>query len=216
MLYDEPWTSHTPDYTLAEQGFGPGYDFLTTAGRLLDLFKPAVPLFAQLAQSSLFKVGPVGPGSWGELFGNKVARTKVASGSVAVEQKHALHTLDALIALNKKAGGVPVVFGCRYVAQSRALLAMNRGPKTFVISVDGVWNKATMKFLEAIPAMMAAEGIPFTQHWGKVNGGTPAQVLASHGVNVGEWIAARHTLMPDPVDRAMFTNDYMRERGLDL
>ena len=53
-----------------------------------------------------------------------------------------------------------------------------------------------------IPAAMDAQGIPFTQHWGKTNGYTPARVQTMFGPDYNAWIAARHTLLPDPADGA--------------
>ncbi|MDB5704726.1 MAG: FAD-binding protein [Sphingomonas bacterium] len=215
MMFEQPWQQgYQPDYRMAEAKFGPGYDFLSTLGRLLDVFKPGVPLVAQVAKAELFDTRPR-TASWGELFGFKTPRTLVASGSVAVPLERALETLDILIALNKTVGPAPLVFGCRYVAKSKALLAMNRFDTTFVVSIDGVYNKTSLAFFAAVPKAMEAAGIPFGQHWGKANDYTPARVRAAFGSNLDDWIAARHELLPDPADRAMFTNDYMRKRGLD-
>ena len=215
LMYEESWpTGYQPNYGLKQSNFGPGYDFLTTAGALLDTFEPAVPLFAQIARTGLFAKG-THLGSWGEQFGYKAPRTKVASGSVAVAHADALATLDALIQLNADIGPVPLVFGCRYVAKSNAFLAMNRFETTFVISLDGVWNQKSLAFFNAIPTWLADAGITFTQHWGKSNAWTPARVRSVFGDDYDKWIAARHHLLPDPQDRAMFTNIYMQERGLD-
>jgi len=216
LMYERPWKAgYAPDYRLADSTFGPGYDFLTVVGRLLDVFKPAVPFFAQVAKGQLFDTS-ARTGSWGEIFGFKVTRTKVASGSVAVPLERALATLDLLIGLNQDIGPAPLVFGCRYVAKSPALLAMNRFDTTFVVSIDGVHNKTSMNFFDAIPARMEAAGIPFTQHWGKVNGYTPARVAATFGSDFSNWVAARHVLLPDAADRALFSNSYMKARGLDI
>jgi hypothetical protein len=73
-----------------------------------------------------------------------------------------------------------------------------------------------MNFFDAIPARMEAAGIPFTQHWGKVNGYTPARVAATFGSDFSNWVAARHVLLPDAADRALFSNSYMKARGLDI
>ena len=215
LMYEEPWPAgYQPNYGLKESKFGPGYDFLSTAGALLDIFQPAVPLFAQIARAELFEKGTQ-HGSWGELFGYKAHRTKAASGTVAVGHADGLAALDALFELNADIGPAPLAFGCRFVAKSQALLAMNRFDTTMVIGLDGVWNHETRAFFDAIPAKMEAAGITFTQHWGKSNAWTQARVQAVYGANYDTWIEARHQLLPDPADRAAFTNDYMRERGLD-
>jgi FAD/FMN-containing dehydrogenase len=214
QMYEQPWPAgYRPDYRTRQDGFGPGFDFISVAGRALDLFRNLVPLFANLVSQQMFKLG-LTTGSWGEIFGYKTMRTKVASGSVAVPAARVLDALDALIALNKEIGPVPLVFGCRYQRKSPALLAINRWDPTAVISIDGIYNPSSLKFLDAVPARMEAKGIPFAQHWGKINGYTPARVEAAFGQDRDKWLAARHALLPDPVDRVLFENDFVRRAGL--
>ncbi len=215
LMYERPWApSHRPDYRMAESTFGPGYDFLSVVGQLLELFTPIVPFFSQVAKDTMFDT-TTRTGSWGEIFGYKAPRTKVASGALAVPIDRALDALDALMEINDAVGPTPVVFGCRYVKKSPALLAMNRYDTTFVVSIDGVFNNTTLAFFDAIPAKMEAEGIPFTQHWGKTNGMNPARMQASFGADFTAWKNARQQLLPNAADRDLFTNDYMRARGLD-
>jgi hypothetical protein len=214
LMYEKQWQAgYVPDYRMAASKFGPGYDFLSVAGLLLDVFQAGVPLFAQIARAQLYTPGDK-IGSWGELFGFKTPRTKVASGSVAVPLNNILAALDVLIDLNQQMGPVPLVFGCRYVQKSNALLAINRFAPTVVISLDGIHNQASLAFLEAIPPAMEANGIPHAQHWGKTNGYTAQRVQAIFGADRDAWVAARHQLLSDPSDRALFQNDYMAERGL--
>jgi hypothetical protein len=216
QMYEEPWpTGYRPEYGLKQNSFGPGYDFVSVAGRALDLFGGLVPLFAWLVAQQLFEVGET-RGSWAEVFGYKAYRTKVASGTVAVPLAHALDTLDLLVTMNQAIGPVPLVYGCRYVRRSRALLAFNRWDPTFVVSIYGVYNEAALRFFAAIPERMEARGIPFTQHWGKTNGATGPRIRAAYGADYDRWIAARHRLLPDRATRALFTNAYMRARGLDV
>jgi hypothetical protein len=125
----------------------------------------------------------------------------------------AVRTLDLLTALIK-AHPAPLVFGCRFVRPSPALLAFTRFPMTMVVSLDGVFNSQSADFFRKAAEMLEAEGIGYTQHWGKVNAYTPQRLKAAYGANVDRWIAARHALLPDPADRALFTNAYMEERGL--
>lgn len=216
LIYEREWQAgHVPDYGLSETSLGPGCDVISCIGPLLDTFDAAVPLVSQLLSRQLFKPEPRLNKSWGEIFGYKAPRTKVASGSVAVPIDRATETLDTLIALNRRVGPAPLVLGGRYVWKSDALLAMNKWDRTFVVSVDGIWNKKAVKFFDAIPAAMESAEIPFTQHWGKHNGYTDARVRSAFGGDRAKWIAARHALIPDAGDRARFTNDFMRERGLD-
>jgi len=215
LMYEEDWPAgYRPNYAMRASKPGPGYDFISVAGALLDIFQPGVPLFAQVASAQLVDKGTK-YGSWGEQFGYRAPQTKVASGSVAVDQADGLRALDALIALNHRLGGVPLVFSCRYVTGSKALLAMNRFDHTVVIGLDGIWNHQSLAFFDAIPSCMATAGITFTQHWGKSNAWDKQRVAAVYGPDYDKWIAARHRLLPDARDRDLFTNDYMRLRGLN-
>lgn len=214
LMYEEPWDAgYVPDYRMAEAKFGPGYDFLSVMGLLLDVFKAGVPMFSQVAKAELFDTKPK-RGSWGELFGFKTPRTKVASAAVAVPLNKALETLDILIALNGQVGPAPLVFGCRYVKKSPALLAMNRFDDNFVVSIDGVYNDTALNFFDAVPGAMEAAGIPYTQHWGKSNGYTKPRLQSIFGADLVAWKNARQTLLPDADDRKLFENEYMKRCGL--
>ena len=215
-MYKVDWEDgYRPDYRIKEDTFGPGYDFVSIAGRVLNVAEFLVPLFANLVASSMFQLGNK-KGSWGELFGYKVQRTKVASGTVAVDISDALDTLDALIELNAEIGPIPVVYGCRYIAKTQALLGFNKWDTTFVVSIDGLYNEDSVKLFDRLGGKMAQKGIEFTQHWGKSNLYDPARVRSLYGnSNVDTWIAARHTLMPDANVRRMFENDLIRRCGLD-
>lgn len=214
QMEETAWTAgYRPDYAIKQAKFGPGFDFISVAGQALDLFGGLVPLFSNLVAQQMFKLGTT-TGSWGETFGFKVLRTKVASGSVAVPLDRALDALDTLIALNKDIGPAPLVFGCRYVRKSPALLALAQWDQTMVVSLDGVFNAKARKFLEAIPAAMRAAGIPFTQHWGKTNGYDPVRTAEAFGAQAGQWRDVRTALLPDAGDRAMFETDFLRGAGL--
>lgn len=216
LIHEHPWQAgYVPNYALAESGIGPGCDIISCIGPLLDTFNSAVPIVSQLLGKQLFTPGAKLNKSWGEIFGFKAQRTKVASSSIAVPIDRATDALDALIALNATAGPAPLVLGGRYVWKSDAFLAMNKWDRTFVISIDGIWNKKAVKFFDAMPAAMEQAAIPFTQHWGKHNGYTDGRLKTAFGSNRTKWIDARHALIPDATDRDRFTNDYMRQRGLD-
>jgi hypothetical protein len=214
-MYEQEWdSSHPIDYTMPENSFGPGYDTISIVGRVLNALDFLVPLFANLIAGQMFQTGQR-KGTWGELFGYKSLRTKVASGTVAVPLEHALATLDALIELNADEGPVPLVYGCRYVKKSDALLAFNKWDTTFVVSIDGIYNNDSLRFFDLIPAKMEQAGIPYTQHWGKTSSYTPARVREAYGnAVVDAWIGAREHLLPDPADRATFSNAYLRDIGL--
>ena len=207
--------SFQPDYDLTSdpKAIGPGFDALSTVGVILDAFKGAIPAFSKLAAKQLFDTKSK-TGTPGMIYGFKPPLLHVASGSIAVALPDARKTLEALIALYKEIGPVPVVLGCRYVRKSPALLAFNKFDIGLAISIDGVDSKVTRKFFAAAPDRLEAKGIDYTQHWGKVNGYTKARVLKAYGPNVAKWLKARREVLPDDGDRALFDNDYIAERGL--
>jgi hypothetical protein len=211
-MYELDWRpGHVPDYRLKEGKIGPGYDGLGIVGEALDLFPGLIPSFFQLAQGTIDAEPKIG--SRGEIFGYKAPQTKVASGSVAVALEDALRTLDLLDGL-METHPAPLVFGCRFVKRSPALLAFNRFPTTMVVSLDGVFNDRALSFFAKAADALEEEGIRFTQHWGKVNAYTGERIANAYGARAARWIAARKALLTDPADRAVFTNAYMEERGL--
>jgi hypothetical protein len=180
---------------------------------ILEAFKGVIPTFSKLAAKQLFDTASK-TGTPGMIYGFKAPQLNVASGSIAVALPDARRTLEILIKLYKDIGPVPVVLGCRYVRKSPALLAFNRFPLGLMISIDGVYSPTTNAFFATAADRVEAAGISFTQHWGKSNAYTPQRVAKAYGGNLQKWLDARKALIPAAADRALFDNDYIRERGL--
>jgi hypothetical protein len=211
--YEVPWDpAHVLNYGLQEGKIGPGYDSLSLIGKIFEGGKQLIPPFFKLLEGLIDKKTKFG--TRGELFGYKAPQTKVGSGTVAVALADSVRAMDALIQLNKDIGPVPLLLGCRYVRKSQAFLAPAQFDTTMVVSMDGIYNKQSETFFAKAAERMEAAGIPYTQHWGKVNSYTKARLDKAYGANVGKWLAARKQLLPDPADRAVFTNAFMEERGL--
>ena len=207
--------SHQPNYDLISDpnSIGPGFDALSTLSVILTAFKNVIPPFSKLATKQLFDT-KTKTGTPGEIYGFKPPLLKVASGSIAVALPDARRTIETLLKLYNDIGPVPLVFGCRYVCKSPALLAFNRFPIGLMISIDGVDGPTSREFFDAAADRVEAAGISFTQHWGKTNAYTPQRVAKAYGGNLQKWLDARRTLIPAAADRAVFDNDYIRERGL--
>ena len=207
--------SHQANYDLISdpKSIGPGFDALSTVGVILDRFKGVIPAFSKIAAQQLFDTKPK-TGVPGEIYGFKPPLLHVASGSIAVALPDARRTLEALIALYKEIGPVPLVFGCRYTRKTPALLGFNKFDMGLMISLDGVDSENTRKFFDAAADRLEAKGIDYTQHWGKVNAYTPARLQKAYGGNVAKWLAARKQVLPDAADRAVFDNAYIADRGL--
>ena len=207
--------THQPNYDLISdpKTIGPGFDALSALGVILDAFKGIIPAFSKLAAKQLFDTKPK-TGTPGEIYGFKPPSLHGASGSIAVALPDARRTLETLIKLYKDIGPVPLVLGCRYVRKSPALLAFNRFPIGLMISIDGVDSELSRAFVAAAAERVEAAGISYTQHWGKTNAYTPQRIAKAYGSNVQKWLDARRRLIPAAADRAVFDNDYLRERGL--
>ena len=206
---------YRPSYGLTQnpKAIGPGFDSLSAVGMILDAFKGLVPPLAKIAARQLFDM-TARTGTPGEIYGYKAPQLHVASGSVAVSLADARRALEALIRLYKDIGPVPLVLGCRYVRKSPALLAFNRFETALAVSIDGVDSQHSRAYFQAAAERLEADGIPFTQHWGKVNAYTPERVKRAYGANADRWMAARRRLIPDAQDRTLFDNDYLRTLGL--
>ena len=206
---------HEPKYGLTQdpKAIGPGFDALSTVGIILGAFKGLIPAFSKLAAKQLFDTSTK-TGTSGEIYGFKPPLLHVASGSIAVALPDARKALEALIQLYKEIGPVPLVLGCRYVRKSPALLAFNKFPTTLAISIDGVDSKSSRAYFAAAAERLEAQGIDYTQHWGKVNAYTKDRVVKAYKGNVAKWLKARREVLPDDKDRAVFDNAYIEERGL--
>ncbi|MEA3051725.1 MAG: hypothetical protein QOG72_628 [Sphingomonadales bacterium] len=206
---------YVPTYGLMQKdgALGPGFDSLSLAGVILDHFKGLIPRFGKAAAASLFDTN-ARTGTPGEIYGYKAPQLHVASGSIAVALPDARRTLETLIQLYKDIGPVPLVLGCRYTRRTPALLAFNRFDIGLMISIDGIDSAHSRAFFAAAADRLEAQGIAYTQHWGKSNAYTADRVKAAYGGNVAKWRAARRQVLPGDSDRALFDNSYIAERGL--
>ncbi len=206
---------YQPTYGLTQnpKSIGPGFDSFSAIGMILDVFNGIIPPLSKVVTRQLFDM-TARTGTPGMIYGYKAPQLHGASASVAVALPDGRRTLEALIQLYKDVGPVPVAFGCRYVKKSPALLAINRFDTTLMINMDGIDSQRARAFFQAAADRLEAQGIPFTQHWGKVNSYTPERVKRAYGLNADRWVSARRRLLPDPLDRTLFDNDYLRTLGL--
>ncbi|MES2444669.1 MAG: FAD-binding protein [Pseudomonadota bacterium] len=212
-MYQQPCPADYQPHYEVSGGIKPGYDLLSVLGPVIDKFPQLTPLAAGLAAKELMNTGSL-TGTWGEIFNYKSPQTKVNSGSICVPLEHGLAALDTLLALMKSDGPVPLVFACRYVRKSPALLAFTRWDMNCVINMDGVFNKSSTAFLARVTDAIEAKGIPFTQHWGKTFHYTADRLKVYDKLDL--WKQARKTLMPDQGDRDAFVSPWMEPLGLQL
>lgn len=107
------------------------------------------------------------------------------------------------------------LIGIRFLKNSAATLAFTRfAPLTCTIELPGVNSDSTQRFYREVFAEMDRARIPFTLHWGQEGDYSPARLRAMYGDALKEWVDARNRLLPDPVQRYMFTNDFLKRCGL--
>ena len=205
---------YVPNYALTD-GRGAGYDVARLVGRFVDTFPSFTSAIArQLVKAELKEKGPRS-GTWGETFDFTTPRAKSAGAALGVPLARCTEALALVREAFEAAGGAPMVFACRYVKHSPALLSIARfAPVTCVIDLDGVYAKSTLAVMEGTRERLERAGIPFTQHWGKLHGLTRERVRASHGAELETWLRVRRQLLPSAADRFTFSNPLLDRLGM--
>ena len=108
------------------------------------------------------------------------------------------------------------VLGIRFVRNSKATLAFTKfAPLTCTIELPAVDSEATQQFYSSVFAELDAHSIPFTLHWGQQGDYSAQRLHAMYGSSLQTWISARNTFLPNPIQRYMFTNDFLKRCGLN-
>jgi hypothetical protein len=107
------------------------------------------------------------------------------------------------------------LLGIRFVKNSAATLAFTRfAPLTCTIELPGLNSDNTQNFFRSVFEEMDNAKIPFTLHWGQEGDYSPKRLSAMYGSAVTTWVNDRNRLLPDPMQRYMFTNDFLKRCGL--
>lgn len=214
-MYRRPFPAGRPiDYAISG-GLGPGYELLGVLGALTDKVPELTP--ALVSQVTAMQQEPFAgrEGTLGETFDFSTPRSKAAGAAVAVPLERTLEALEVIGETHRREGPAPVVFACRFVRRSKGTLAFTRFEPTCVIDLDGASGRRTGRFFRAVWRALEAAGIPFTQHWGKMNGLDAAAVRRAYGDAVDDWLAARHRLLPGAAERRLFSSAFLEAVGLD-
>jgi hypothetical protein len=213
-MYKRPYrTGYTPPKPNGE-GIGPGDDAPCFIGRLSQVLPALVPaLVTKVAGASLTPYEGV-TGTLAEIFSNTTLAGKVASAAVGLPIAETGKVIDILMQVNKTAGPFTGLFAFRFVRKSRALMAFTRFDPTCVLELDGVQSPQTYAFYEAMWNALEKANIPYTFHWGKMNGLNPARLQRMYGVNLQRFEAARSRLL-DKNTLTAFSNDALKSWGVD-
>ena len=193
--YRRDWDdAHVLDYDLTNRR-GPGYNLGVVVANLLELFPGLTPPITKAVLADQLKPIKGRKASWGQSFNFTTPRAGTAGSSTAVPAERTLDVLDILQRALKKAGPAPVAFACRYAVKSPGLLAFTRFPKTAIVDIDGIDNRATRAVMSEALAGLRAAGIPHAEHWGKLNQMTSVSVRDAYGGDLDSWIRARTDLL---------------------
>lgn len=196
--------------------FRPGDDAAGFIGELVDTVPGLIPTAVNALIGPLYGEFELQEGILGEIFHNTTNRGKSAACSLGIPVSMASRAMERALAVHEERGPVAAVVALRFVKASTALLGFQtHAPITCIVDMDGVFSERTLRFFEGVWEAFEADGIPYTMHWGKLNGILdPARVRQKYGPAVDTWIDARHTLL-DEASRRVFTNGFMERCGLD-
>jgi hypothetical protein len=213
-IADQPMPN-SPDFTYGDSTLG----LIQT---VLDRIGPAAPLLVPPLVNQLYPLiledtnGVVGTMS--EFFGNSNIRGKASSAAIGVSAENSVAALEEIIRLHRRDRHRPFpgVVALRWVRKTPALLGFTRFETTCVIELDGVTSDLTNDFFRQVWNRLEEIGISYTMHWGKINFDlTEPRLRAAYSPSVVDsWLLARQQLLDAPT-RAVFTNEFMRQCGLD-
>lgn len=215
-MYKRPYRDDYPRIDARAGPYRPGDDAAGFVGELVDTIPHLIPTAVNALIGPLYGEYELVVGKLGEIFYNTTNRGKSAACSLGIPLSMASMAMERALAVHEERGPVAAVVALRYVKVSKALLGFQtHAPITCIVDLDGIYSKRTVNFFEGVWEAFEADGIPYTMHWGKLNGILDgARVRQKYGSAVDDWIAARHTLL-DAASRRVFTNGFMERCGLD-
>jgi hypothetical protein len=197
-----------PPRAAGDTAMVPGVDLLAMSGTLARYFPNSIKHGVNAMFGAMMKAVERPPlGTHGQVFPTTPLIGDSLSTEIGVDLANAGQALGTLIdAANRYP--FPGLFGVRYVQRSDALLAFTKFETTCTIEMTGAGGLRTQKFYARAWAALDKAGIPYTQHWGKINHTTAANLRTRWGAGVNQWIAARQSLL-SPSGRRLFSNDVL-------
>jgi hypothetical protein len=195
-------------------GIGPGDDapcFIGKVGTVLPALVPTI--VTKVTAASLTPYEGI-TGTLSEIFSNTALAGKVASAAIGLPVAEIGKVIGLLLKVNKTSGPFSGIFAFRFVRKSRALMAFTRFDPTCVLELDGVQSAQTDIFYNAVWNALEAAGIPYTFHWGKMNGLNPERLQRMYGTNLQRFLAARARILDNATAIAL-SNDALRSWGID-
>ena len=211
--YKLPWDpSHELNYSERNKR-GPGYNLAVVVSNLLEAFPGLTPPITKAVMQDQLSPINARRSTWGQSFNFTTPRAGVAGASIAVPSDRVTEVLDLFQRSLKTVGKAPVAFACRYAVRSPGLLAFVRFPRTTIVDIDGIDNRATRALMTQAVADLRSAGIPHAEHWGKLNQLTAESVRAIYGSDLDGWIKARTDLL-DRQGEYVFGSPFLDRLGM--
>ncbi len=138
-----------------------------------------------------FQSGVSTIGTLGETFSNTKFRGKAASAAIGIDAANASKVIEEIVSINKK-NPFPGGIALRYVKGTAALLGFTHFDKTCIIELDGVDAAVSRTFFQTVWSRLEELGIPYTEHWGKMNFNlNPSLLQKMYGDNIEKWKKCR-------------------------
>ncbi len=176
-----------------------------------------LPAIVNRLMDSRYGVPYRGCGTHNEIFGPTDSFGKIASTAIAVDASDAPQVLQMALDIHAQQGPpVPGGFGNRLVKGTTATLGFTRFPLTCVFEIDGIDCNRMTTFNRSIWNALESADIDHAIHWGKMYEWTPERMVARcTQARLDAWLAARNEVLPDPAQRAVFTNGFLEQAGID-
>jgi hypothetical protein len=155
----------------------------------------------------------------GELFGpTSLPPGNGASTEIVFARQHAAEGTQRILEVLRNNARSPGrhhfgVCGVRFVAASRAHLAMNQSHGSTFVEVAGLKTNDSTAIQRAVWDGLRSAGIPFVCHWGQEHDMKRLEVDDYYGAGVAKWIQARNHLL-GVGERKVFANELLSDLGL--
>jgi hypothetical protein len=215
IMYKRPYRT---DYTVpsSTNAIAPGDDTPTFIGMLTQEIPSAVPGIVNSIVNLTLKSYDNVIGTHSEIFTNTDVHGRVLSSAIGIPLNEVNHVKEIFLKLNEDHGPFCGIMAFRYVKGTKATLGFTRFETTCIFELDSVFSDASYKFYNLFWQELYNQNIPFTFHWGKLLEINSTQLRKMYGdQNVDLWIKSRNELMKDSSSMRVFTNELMRQWGLD-
>ena len=208
--------NHVPP-AVSVPGISPGDDAPAFIGTITQTIPKLVPKIINKLVAKMYQLYNNVLGTHGEIFTNFTTHGKVYSTAIGIPLSMVNTVRELLLDLNNSTGPFAGIFAFRFVKGTKATLGFTHFDPTCVIELDGVFSKQTQIFYEAFWNALEQQQIPHSFHWGKMLRLDNQHIRKIYTDDkVDGWLDARNEILHDGATKKVFTNDIMREWGLDV